>query len=156
VFSRDVEAEVVPACRALGIGLVPYSPLGRGMLTGALTTAGDLADDDFRRTLPRFTDDALARNLEAVDVVRTIATAHGATPGQVALAWLLAQGPDVVPIPGTKRVRYLKENLGALGVSLSADDLARLDALRPVGDRYPDMAWVDRDTAAVASPATSR
>jgi aryl-alcohol dehydrogenase-like predicted oxidoreductase len=157
VFSRDVEAEVVPACRELGIGLVPYSPLGRGMLTGALTAAGDLAADDFRRTLPRFTDDALARNLEAVDVVRAIASAHGTTPGQVALAWLLAQGSDVVPIPGTKRVRYLEENVGALAVSLSADDLARLEALRPVGDRYPDMGWVDRDTpAVVGSPATSR
>ncbi len=150
VFSRDVEAEVVPACRELGVGLVPYSPLGRGLLTGALTDADDLAADDFRRTLPRFADAAFARNLEAVAVVRGIAAARGATPGQVALAWLLAQGADVVPIPGTKRVRYLEENLGALAVEVSPDDHARLDALRPHGDRYPDMAWVERDTPAPA------
>jgi aryl-alcohol dehydrogenase-like predicted oxidoreductase len=146
VFSRDVEAEVVPTCRELGIGLVPYSPLGRGLLTGALTDTGRLADDDFRRTLPRFADDALARNLELVAVVREIATALDATPGQVALAWLLAQGQDVVPIPGTKRVRYLEENVGALGVTLSADDMTRLDDLLPEGDRYPDMTWVERNT----------
>ncbi len=150
VFSRDVEAEVVPACRELGIGLVPYSPLGRGLLTGALTDADDLAADDFRRTLPRFADAAFARNLEAVAVVRGIAAARGATPGQVALAWLLAQGADVVPIPGTKRVRYLEENLGALAVQLSPEDRARLEALRPEGDRYPDMSWVERDTPAPA------
>ncbi len=107
-----------------------------------------LAADDFRRTLPRFAGGALASNLEAVAVVAGIAAAHGATPGQVALAWLLAQGPDVVPIPGTKRVRYLEENLGALAVELSPDDRARLDALRPHGDRYPDMTWVERDTPA--------
>jgi aryl-alcohol dehydrogenase-like predicted oxidoreductase len=150
VFSRDVEAEVVPACREVGIALVPYSPLGRGLLTGALTTTGDLASDDFRRTLPRFADGAFAQNLAAVEVVRDIAGGHGATPGQVALAWLLARGDDVVPIPGTKRVRYLEENLGALSVALTADDLARLDALRPVGARYPDMTWVERDTRARA------
>jgi aryl-alcohol dehydrogenase-like predicted oxidoreductase len=148
VFSRDVEAEVVPTCRELHVALVPYSPLGRGLLTGALGSADDLADDDFRRTLPRFADAALARNLDAVAVVRAVAAAHGATPGQVALAWLLAQGPDVVPIPGTKRVRYLEENLGALAVTLSADDIARLNTLEPEGDRYPDMSWVDRDTPA--------
>ncbi len=150
VFSRDVEAEVVPACRELGIGLVPYSPLGRGLLTGALTGAGGLAADDFRRGLPRFADAALARNLDAVAVVRGVAAAHAATPGQVALAWLLAQGPDVVPIPGTKRVRHLEENLGALAVQLSPEDRARLEALRPEGDRYPDMSWVERDTPAPA------
>jgi aryl-alcohol dehydrogenase-like predicted oxidoreductase len=151
VFSRDVEAEVVPACRELGVGLIPYSPLGRGMLTGALSGRGDLSPDDFRRTLPRFADGALAHNLEAVAVVRGIAAAHAATPGQVALAWLLAQGLDVVPIPGTKRVRHLEENVGVLAVELTGDDLARLDALRPDGDRYPDMSWVDRDTPAPAA-----
>ncbi len=107
---------------------MPYSPLGRGLLTGALTDTGRLDDDDFRRTLPRLADDALARNLELVAVVRKIATALDATPGQ-ALAWLLAQGQDVVPIPGTKRVRYLEENVGALGVTLSADDMTLLDDL---------------------------
>jgi aryl-alcohol dehydrogenase-like predicted oxidoreductase len=145
VFSRDIERAVLPACRELGIGLVPYSPLGRGLLTGALPT--EFADDDFRRTLPRFQGENLDRNLTLVGAVREIAQARGATAGQVALAWLLAQGEDVVPIPGTKRVRYLEENAGALDVTLSAADLARLDALRPAGDRYADMTWVERDTA---------
>src|SRR5439155_14624530 len=124
-----IEETVLPACRELGIGLVPYSPLGRGLLTGALPT--EFADDDFRRTLPRFQRENLERNLETVGAVREIAAAHGGTPGQVALAWLLAQGEDVVPIPGTKRVRYLEENAGAIDVALTADDLARLDGLRP-------------------------
>jgi aryl-alcohol dehydrogenase-like predicted oxidoreductase len=144
VFSRDIERAVLPACRELGIGVVPYSPLGRGLLTGALPT--EFADDDFRRTLPRFQQENLERNLETVGAVREIAAAHGATPGQVALAWLLAQGGDVAPIPGTKRVRYLEENVGALDVPLTPADLARLDALEPAGDRYPDMTWVERDT----------
>jgi aryl-alcohol dehydrogenase-like predicted oxidoreductase len=144
VFSRDIERAVLPACRELGIGLVPYSPLGRGMLTGALPT--ELADDDFRRNLPRFQRENLERNLETVGAVREIASAHGATPGQVALAWLLAQGDDVVPIPGTKRVRYLEENTGALEVTLTPADLARLDALEAAGDRYADLTWVERDT----------
>jgi len=148
VFSRDIERAVVPTCRELGIGLVPYSPLGRGLLTGALPT--EFADDDFRRTLPRFQRENLERNLETVGAIREIAAVHGATPGQVALAWLLAQGEDVVPIPGTKRVRYLEENAGAVVFALSAADLARLDTLRPEGDRYPDMTWVERDTRAGA------
>jgi len=153
VFSRDVERAVVPACRELGVGLVPYSPLGRGMLTGKLARLGD---DDFRRTLPRFQGENMRRNLAAVDVVRQVAAGHGATPGQVALAWLLARGEDVVPIPGTKRVRYLEENLGALDLALTAGDLARLDAIEVAGDRYPDMGWVERDTAATPAAAPSR
>jgi aryl-alcohol dehydrogenase-like predicted oxidoreductase len=144
VFSRDIERTVLPACRELGIGVVPFSPLGRGLLTGALPT--EFADDDFRRTLPRFQQENLERNLEAVGVVRDIAAAHDATPGQVALAWLLAQGEDVVPIPGTKRVRYLEENVGAVDVTLTAAEHARLDAVRPAGDRYPDMTWAERNT----------
>jgi aryl-alcohol dehydrogenase-like predicted oxidoreductase len=144
VFSRDIERAVLPVCRELGIGLVPYSPLGRGLLTGTLPT--EFADDDFRRTLPRFQRENLERNLETVGAVREIAAAHGGTPGQVALAWLLAQGDDVAPIPGTKRVRYLEENVGALAVALTPADLARLDALEPAGDRYPDMTWVERNT----------
>jgi aryl-alcohol dehydrogenase-like predicted oxidoreductase len=144
VFSRDIERAVLPVCRELGIGLVPYSPLGRGLLTGALPA--EFADDDFRRTLPRFQRENLERNLATVEAVREIAAAHGGTPGQVALAWLLAQGDDVAPIPGTKRVRYLEENVGALDISLTPADLARLDALEPAGDRYPDMTWVERDT----------
>jgi len=148
VFSRDIERAVLPACREHGIGVVPYSPLGRGLLTGALPT--DFADDDFRRALPRFQGENLDRNLALVGAVREIAEAHGATPGQVALAWLLARGDDVVPIPGTKRVRYLEENAGALDVTLTPADLARLDELRPAGDRYADMTWVERHTREIA------
>jgi aryl-alcohol dehydrogenase-like predicted oxidoreductase len=146
LFSRDIEDEVVPACRELGIGLVPYSPLGRGLLTGAVTSLDDLADDDFRRTNPRFRGDALAANVAAVAVVREIADAHGVTPGQVALAWVQAQGDDVVPIPGTKRRRWLEENLAALDVELTADEQARLGGVTAAGDRYPDMSFVARDT----------
>jgi aryl-alcohol dehydrogenase-like predicted oxidoreductase len=144
LFSRDIEESVLPTCRELGIGIVPYSPLGRGMLTGVAT---DLGADDFRRTLPRFADDNLDANLALVDEIRSVASRYDATPGQVALAWVLAQGNDVAPIPGTKRRRYLEENAAALDLSLSADDLATLAKLTPVGSRYPDMTWVDRSTA---------
>ena len=118
IWSRDIEDEIVPACRELGIAIVPFSPLGRGMLTGRLTSYDDLAEADMRRTHPRFRDGAFDANLAAVDVVRDVAAGHGATPGQVALAWLLAKGDDVVPIPGTKRISYLDENLGAVNVDL--------------------------------------
>lgn len=147
IFSRDLEADVVPACRELGIGLVPYSPLGRGMLTGSAAASTGIGDDDFRRTLPRWQGDNLAANVATVERIREIAGTYGAEPSQVALAWLLAQGDDVVPIPGTKRRRYLDENVGALGLTLSADDVAALSALQPAGDRYADMTWVNRDTA---------
>ncbi|HEX6425094.1 MAG TPA: aldo/keto reductase [Acidimicrobiales bacterium] len=146
LFSRDIEDEVVPACRELGIGLVPYSPLGRGLLTGTVSSLDELADDDFRRTQPRFQDGNLDRNLAAVAVVREIAAAHGATPGQVALAWLAAQGDDVVPIPGTKRRRYLEENVAALDVALAVEDLSRLGALTATGDRYAQANWTNLDT----------
>ena len=146
IFSRDIEADIVPACRELGIGLVPYSPLGRGMLTGTVGSLDELQDDDFRRTVPRFQGDNLGRNLELVAVVKEIAAAHGVTPGQVALAWLAAQGDDVVPIPGTKRRTYLEENVGAVDVTLAAADLARLDDLTPVGDRTPMKNWTNLDT----------
>ena len=145
LFSRDVERSVLPACRELGVGLVPFSPLGRGMLTGGLDPA-TLTADDFRRSLPRFTGENLERNLAAVATVRRIADAHGATPGQVALAWLLGQGDDVVPIPGTKRVHYLEENLGALDVELTGQDLIELSAIRPAGERHRDMGFVELDT----------
>jgi aryl-alcohol dehydrogenase-like predicted oxidoreductase len=145
LFSRDIEESVLPVCRELGIGLVPYSPLGRGLLTGALPA--DLADDDFRRTLPRFNGENLETNLALVEQVRAIARQYDATPGQVALAWVLAQGNDVVPIPGTKRRRYLEENWAAIGLKLSADDLESLSGLTPAGTRYPDMAWVAGRTA---------
>jgi aryl-alcohol dehydrogenase-like predicted oxidoreductase len=146
IFSRDIEDEIVPTCRELGISLVPYSPLGRGLLTGTVSSLDELADDDFRRTQPRFQGENLDRNLELVAVVREIAAAHGVTPGQVALAWLAAQGDDVVPIPGTKRRTYLEENVGALDVTLTSDDLARLDDLRPAGTRYAQANWTNLDT----------
>ena len=146
LFTRDLETEIAPTCRSLGIGLVPYSPLGRGLLTGTVGSLDELADDDFRRTQPRFLGDNLEANLALVAVVRDIAEARGCTPGQVALAWLQAQGDDVVAIPGTKRRKYLEENVAALELTLDADELARLDGLRPVGDRYIDMSWASRDT----------
>jgi aryl-alcohol dehydrogenase-like predicted oxidoreductase len=146
VFTRDVEAEIVPTCRELGIGLVPFSPLGRALLTGRLTSTDGFGDADMRRRMPRFDAANFDRNLEAVDVVREIADALGATAGQVALAWLLGAGEDVVPIPGTKRVAYLQENTAAVDLVLPPDDRARLDALRPVGARYADMSRVGRET----------
>ncbi|GAC67017.1 aldo/keto reductase [Gordonia soli] len=141
IFSRDVEMGAVDAAREVGATVVPYSPLGRGLLTGS-SSATDLADNDFRRTLPRWQGENLDRNLELVARVRTIAEEVDATPGQVALAWLLAQGDDVVPIPGTKRRKYLVENIGAVAVELTPAQLDSLSELEAVGDRYPDMDWV--------------
>jgi aryl-alcohol dehydrogenase-like predicted oxidoreductase len=146
LWSRDIESEVVPTCRELGIGIVPYSPLGRGFLTGTVTSPSDLQDNDYRRVMPRFQGDALDHNLAVVDQVRDVAREHDATPAQVALAWVLSRGDDVAPIPGTKRVARIEENLGALGLALSEDDLRRLDGLVAAGDRYSDMDWVDRST----------
>ena len=141
LWTRDVEAEVLPVLRELKVSLVAYSPLGRGMLTGAIGKNTPLADNDFRRISPRFQADNLDANLRLVDVVKTLAVERGCTPAQLALAWLLAQGPDILPIPGTRRISALEENLGAVGVKLSAADLARLDAALPpgvaAGDRYP-------------------
>lgn len=148
LFTRDLEDEILPVLRELGIGLVPYSPLGRGILTGAIRP-GTLAEGDSRASayFPRFTGEALDANLVLVDKVRRFAEDKGATPGQLALAWVLAQGEDVVPIPGTKRVAYLEENVGAADVHLTADDLAALDAAVPrdavVGERYGDMSSID-------------
>jgi aryl-alcohol dehydrogenase-like predicted oxidoreductase len=146
LWSREIEAEVVPTCRELGIGIVPYSPLGRGFLTGAITSPDDLAEDDFRRHNPRFQGENFQRNLAVVAQVRAKADERGVTPAQLALAWVLAQGPDVAPIPGTKRVRYLEENLGALDVELTDEDLAVIEAVAPkgafAGERYPDMRFV--------------
>jgi aryl-alcohol dehydrogenase-like predicted oxidoreductase len=147
LFSRDIEESVLPTCRELGIGIVPYSPLGRGMLTGAVPRTSELAADDFRRTLPRFAAGNEEANLALVDEIGSVAARYDATPGQVALAWVLAQGNDVAPIPGTKRRRYLEENARALDLELSSGDLASLSGLTPVGLRYPDMNWVDRSTA---------
>ncbi|MGW5499028.1 aldo/keto reductase [Streptomyces olivaceoviridis] len=137
LWTRDVEAEILPVLRELGIGLVPYSPLGRGFLTGAVRSADQLDGDDFRRTIPRFADANLAANLRLVDEVGAVAEELGATPAQVALAWLLAQGDDVVPIPGTKRVDRLEENAGADGLRLGDAQLTRLSALgAAAGERY--------------------
>jgi aryl-alcohol dehydrogenase-like predicted oxidoreductase len=147
LWTRHVESEILPLLRELGIGLVPYSPLGRGFLTGTIASLDDLEADDFRRHNPRFTGDALAANLRLVAAVRELATAKGVTAGQLALAWVLAQGDDVVPIPGTKRVRYLEENVGAAGITLTADDLDALASAVPIeavqGERYPDMSSID-------------
>jgi aryl-alcohol dehydrogenase-like predicted oxidoreductase len=150
LWTRDLEGEVVGAAREHGVGLVPFSPLGRGFLTGAIRTPGDFGVDDFRRGLPRFQGEAFEENLRLVDEVRALAAEKGATPGQLALAWVLAQGPDVVPIPGTKRRPYLEENAGALDVELTAADLARLDAIAPsaVGSRYADAGYRYGDSPA--------
>jgi aryl-alcohol dehydrogenase-like predicted oxidoreductase len=146
LWSRDIEAEIVPTCRELGIGIVPFSPLGRGFLTGQVTSYDALPANDMRRNHPRFAGDAFDANLATVETVKEIAAAHGASPGQVALAWLLAKGPDVVPIPGTKRRAYVEDNAGAAAVQLSADDVARLDALTVVGERSFDPTWINRST----------
>ncbi|WP_265442868.1 aldo/keto reductase [Flexivirga meconopsidis] len=146
IFSRDIEAEDVPAARELGIAVVPYSPLGRGMLTGSAAAATP-GGDDFRSTLPRWQGDNLTANLTLVERIRQIAGELDATPGQVALAWLLAQGDDVVPIPGTKRRSYLRENAAATTLALPADVIAELSAMQATGDRYPDMSWVAGDSA---------
>ena len=137
LLTRDVQAEILPTVRELGIGFVAYSPLGRGFLTGAIRSTADIADGDFRKTNPRFVEGNLEQNLAIVEVVRAVADEHGATPAQVALAWLLAQGDDIAVIPGTKHVHRLEENVGADDLMLTDDQLARLTALAPpVGTRY--------------------
>jgi aryl-alcohol dehydrogenase-like predicted oxidoreductase len=145
LWSRDVEDAVLPTVRELGIGFVAYSPLGRGFLSGKIKTIDDLAPDDFRRRAPRFQPENFERNLELVTLVEELAREKGCTPSQLALAWVLARGDDVVPIPGTKRRAYLEENAGATDVELAPDDLARLEEAFPTaGTRYPDMSTVNR------------
>jgi aryl-alcohol dehydrogenase-like predicted oxidoreductase len=145
VWSRDPEDEILPTLRRLGIGFVPYSPLGRGFLTGALRSLDDLDEGDFRRYQPRFQGDNLADNVAIVEVIDQLASAKGCTPGQIALAFVHAAGRDVAPIPGTKRRRYLEENVAALDVELTEEDLAVLDTVAPAkGERYADMSPVDR------------
>src|SRR4051812_378532 len=149
LWTRDVEEnDVLATVRELGIGFVAYSPIGRGFLSGEIRTIDDLAPDDFRRNNPRFQGENLTKNLELVDRVRAIAAEKGVTASQLALAWVLAQGEDVVPIPGTKRVRYLEENTAAADIELDKEDLQRLDEVVPVGvaagDRYPDMSPIGR------------
>lgn len=140
LWTRDVEAGVLPTCRELGVSLVAYAPLGRGMLTGAVSSPDQFAENDFRRVAPRFAGDNFDRNLALVEQVKALAAQKGCTPGQVALAWLLAQGPDILPIPGTKRIKYLEENVGAAAVTLTVAEVKALsDALPPgvaAGDRY--------------------
>jgi aryl-alcohol dehydrogenase-like predicted oxidoreductase len=150
LFNREPEETVLPTVRQLGIGFVPFSPLGRGFLTGEITSTDDFGPDDFRRHNPRFQGENFERNLRLVDRVTQMAEDKGCSPGQLALAWLVAQGHDVVPIPGTKRRPYLEDNVGALEVTLSPDDLARIDDLLPVGvaagPRYEDMSHIDQST----------
>jgi aryl-alcohol dehydrogenase-like predicted oxidoreductase len=144
IWTRDPEAEILPTTRELGIGFVPYSPLGRGFLTGAVRSVDQLEAGDFRRFNPRFQGDNLEANIRIVEVVGRVAKELGATAAQVALAWIYAQGDDLVPIPGTKRRTYLEENLGALNVTLSAEHVAELGEMAaPAGDRYPDMSPVN-------------
>ncbi len=141
LFSRDIEAEMLGTCRDLGVALVAYSPVGRGMLTGAVRDVAELAPDDFRRTVPRFADSSnFAANLALTDAVHAVASELGVTPAQAALAWLLAQDELVIPIPGTKRVTYLRENVGAASIALSPEQVAQIEAAAPsgsaAGDRY--------------------
>jgi len=144
LWTRDAEQEVLPACRELGIGFVPYSPLGRGFLTGAITRPEDFEEDDYRKTSPRFQGDNFAKNLLLVEKVQSLARARGITPAQLALAWVLAQGDDLVPIPGTKRRSYLDDNVGAVEVVLSPAEVAEIAAIFPLdvaaGLRYPAAA----------------
>jgi aryl-alcohol dehydrogenase-like predicted oxidoreductase len=142
LWSRDIEAAIVPACRELGVGVVAYSPLGRGFLSGAIKSLDDLAEDDWRRFMPRFQGENFGKNLELVDLVEHLAEAKGCTPAQLALAWVMARGPDVVPIPGTRRRSRLEENAVAIEVTLTGAELAEIDEVIPkdmaVGTRYPE------------------
>ncbi len=142
LWTRDVEAEILPTCRELGIGFVPFSPLGRGFLTGQIKSTQDLTEDDMRHKLPRFQGDNFQRNLELVQRIEEIAAEKGYKPAQLALAWVLAQGDNIIPIPGTKRQIYLEENIAALELVLSEDDLKRIDEVVPQGSaaglRYPE------------------
>jgi aryl-alcohol dehydrogenase-like predicted oxidoreductase len=142
LWSRDAEDEVLSACRELGIGFVAYSPLGRGFLTGRFRSIDDLPPDDYRRSSPRFQGENFQRNLDLVGKVEAIARRKKCAPSQLLIAWVLARGADIVPIPGTKQRRYLEENLGSLDVELTPDDLAEIEEVAPVGiaagERYPE------------------
>jgi aryl-alcohol dehydrogenase-like predicted oxidoreductase len=148
LWSREPEDEILPTVRELGIGFVAYSPLGRGFLSGAIASPDDLAPDDYRRNAPRFQGENFYKNLQLVEQVKAIATEKGVTASQLALAWLLAQGEDIVPIPGTKRRTYLEENVAATEITLTEEELNRLEAVAPkgvaAGERYPDMSTVNR------------
>jgi aryl-alcohol dehydrogenase-like predicted oxidoreductase len=148
LWSREPEDEILPTVRELGIGFVAYSPLGRGFLTGRFRSPDDLAPDDYRRRSPRFSGENFAKNLDVVRHIEEIARARGVTPSQLALAWVLQRGSDIVPIPGTKQVKYVEENVRALDIQLTADELQRIEEAAPkgvaAGDRYPDMSTVNR------------
>ncbi|MEH1902023.1 MAG: aldo/keto reductase [Nostoc sp.] len=148
LWSRDPEDEILPTVRELGIGFVPYSPLGRGFLSGAIANPDDLAPDDYRRNSPRFQGENFSKNLQLVEQVKAIASEKGVTSSQLALAWLFAQGEDIVPIPGTKRRTYLEENVAATEITLTEQELNRLEAVAPkdvaAGERYSDMSTVNR------------
>ena len=148
LFSRECEKDVLPTVRSLGIAFVAYSPLGRGFLSGQITSIDDLAPDDRRRSFPRFQEENFDANLKLVSRIQEIAAEKSVTAGQLAIAWVLAQGDDIVPIPGTKRRNYLEENAGAVDVEVTAQDRARIDEVMPpgaaAGERYPDMSSVDR------------
>jgi aryl-alcohol dehydrogenase-like predicted oxidoreductase len=147
LWSRDVEDEILPVIRELGIGFVAYSPLGRGFLTGQIQTFEDLAEDDYRRFSPRFQGENFTKNLDLVNQIKELAREKDCLPSQLALAWILSQGDDIVPIPGTKRIQYLEENIGALKIQLSKEDLCRINEVAPkgvaAGERYPDMSSVN-------------
>jgi len=148
LWTRDPETEILATVRELGIGFVAYSPLGRGFLSGRIRSTSDLAETDFRRRGPRFSGENLDRNLSLLDPIEALAREKSATPAQIALAWVLAQGDDIVPIPGTKRLSYLEENVAAASLRLTPEDLRRLDTAIPpgvtAGARYPDMSTVNR------------
>jgi aryl-alcohol dehydrogenase-like predicted oxidoreductase len=148
LWSRDPEDEILPTVRELGIGFVAYSPLGRGFLSGSITSPDDLAADDYRRNSPRFQGENFYKNLQVVEQVKEIAAEKGVKPGQLAIAWLLAQGDDIVPIPGTKRRAYLEENVAAVDITLTQAELDRINEVAPknvaAGTRYPDMSSVNR------------
>ncbi|WP_017659442.1 aldo/keto reductase [Baaleninema simplex] len=148
LWSREPEEEILPTVRELGIGFVAYSPLGRGFLTGAFQSPDDFAPDDYRRLSPRFQGENFTKNLELVERVQQIAGDKGVAPAQLAIAWLLSRGDDIVPIPGTKRSKYLEENAAAVDVELTSEELAQIEAVMPqgvaIGDRYPDMTLVNR------------
>jgi aryl-alcohol dehydrogenase-like predicted oxidoreductase len=146
LFTRDIEDDVVPTCRQLGVGIVPYSPLGKGLLTGTVTSLDQIPERDYRRSFPRFWSENFQPNLKLIDVIREVAASRDCPPGQVALAWLQAQGDDVVPIPATKRRAYLDQNIAALDVSLDPEAVALLSSLRASGPRHANPAFVNRDT----------
>ena len=138
LWTRDVEEEILPACRELGITFVPYSPLGRGFLTGSIQKVEDLSQDDWRRSVPRFQGENLQKNLEIVAIIRQVAEQHHATPAQIALAWVLAKGEDIIPIPGTRHIPYLEQNIEAANIQLTEKEMRELETVRGYGERYPE------------------